>query len=601
MNVRMQKTALIALLFLCTFFLPQPSIHAAQHGKFQNRLPSALAERISAALQYGTAEEQIGTFGGWTFWMGWDGTFSETYVPSAETYCWLVFFAPEGVFVALQKAESVYSAVDMNAGFDYFYGVLQSPDGDVITRQYLNSLLGVSLSVNIFDTSMAGVGPLSQVSMAFTSGQTLFRQGNVDTLERGVQYSAGLLASFNLVPFSLPFGVKLDSTSEMTTGFYPIILWDIPASDGDNPVDLIVDELQDLSAQTGSDFPDYYETEIADMMIPFMQGLPSDASFDDFLAGRSSTIDDLIRDTETWLSTNDTENLPAALYPRISPAKQFENMKPVKAITDACFELGYEHGYRSKDRDDTIYADCINTIQCTPRQPCTVSVTGDEIAGLVEGSQPADFEGIWIGFDTVADAFIMAEEEITWATIENNTAEYTFTTNTDAPFFMGVQVWPDPVTDDKTIELCRRKIVFDEGFEITDGIGKKGDNSTCPAEKVLTADSSEKTLTLLRSFRDQRLSTTPQGRNLIRLYYRHGRDIWQVLEKNLALKDRCRTLIAESAPFIASLLHDKDTGLPAELSGEIIKFLSCFEAAAPGQLSGLLQEIRRYLQVKSEG
>ena len=62
--------------------------------------------KITARLAYGTPANRIGTFDGWTFWLGWDGSFSETYDPFSETYAWVVYFAPEGVFVALQWAEN---------------------------------------------------------------------------------------------------------------------------------------------------------------------------------------------------------------------------------------------------------------------------------------------------------------------------------------------------------------------------------------------------------------------------------------------------------------------------------------------------------------
>ena len=60
---------------------------------------------VNAAPQYGVESQEIGTFetptGNWITWIGWDATFSETYTPENETYNWMVFFAPEGIYVAL--------------------------------------------------------------------------------------------------------------------------------------------------------------------------------------------------------------------------------------------------------------------------------------------------------------------------------------------------------------------------------------------------------------------------------------------------------------------------------------------------------------------
>ena len=73
-----------------------------------------------AELQYGQAYPDIGTFsniwGNWTFWIGWDANFSETYDPEGESYAWVVYFAPEAVYLALQSSKSVYSGVNVNAG-----------------------------------------------------------------------------------------------------------------------------------------------------------------------------------------------------------------------------------------------------------------------------------------------------------------------------------------------------------------------------------------------------------------------------------------------------------------------------------------------------
>ncbi|RLB40178.1 MAG: hypothetical protein DRH12_10435 [Deltaproteobacteria bacterium] len=81
-----------------------------------------MAAPSNADPVYGQASSEIGTFhtpwGNWSFWIGWDATFSEDYTPTNETYCWVVYFAPEAIYLALQSSKGVYSAVNVNAGLE---------------------------------------------------------------------------------------------------------------------------------------------------------------------------------------------------------------------------------------------------------------------------------------------------------------------------------------------------------------------------------------------------------------------------------------------------------------------------------------------------
>jgi len=554
----------------------------APAGRLNNLFHSAIA--------YGTAENSIGTFGGWTIWLGWDGSFSENYDPFSETYAWVVYFAPEGIFVALQWADSNYSNVDMYAAYDYFYGVLQSPFGAVLPRSFVDSLNGITLSIDAFDTSMAPVGALSHVSFAVSSAQTVFRTGSLKTLQRGIQYGAGLNASFALLPFSLPFGVSLDHSSGVEAGFYPVVLWDLDGNAGVNPVDQIVGELETRATAGDDSFPGLYEKEIAGLMIPFMQSLPSSEMLQEFMQspGKNSHIDRMLDQIGLWLRTGDTGKLPGGVDMPMAPSQQYETMRPVRAITDACFELAYEHAYKSTSRDDTVYADCIVTVQCTPGDNCTVEVTSEEIAGLVPGSQPEDFEGVWVGFDLTPEEFLVYETEdgMGWTTIEDGTASTTFVNNTDTPFLMGVQVWPDPATDDKTLELCRRKVVFDEAFAVPEvdygeiAVDEGYDDTACPVARTLGPDY-RKTLDMLRSFRDRVLGATPEGKELIDAYYRLGSAVWQVLERNPVLRKRCRTLLFQAVPIAAAYLEGDVPAIPQELPEAIARFIDDLAAAAP--------------------
>ncbi len=549
-NKKIALPGMFCMLVACYFLVCTPQGHTAQNAAAQKRFENILAQSLS----FGTPVNEIETFDGWTMWMGWDGSFSETYDPMSETYAWVVYFSPQGLFVALQKAKSNYSSVDMYAGFDYFYGTLKSPHGRVVRKSYLNSLMGVTLSIDAFDTSMLPVGPLSQVSIAVSSSQTLFRIGSLRTLQRGVQYGAGISTSFALLPFSLPFGVSLDFESEVTSGFYPIVLWDMEPDPSRNPVDQVMDQLQTMADGTDESFPGFYEKEIADMMIPFMQTLPASSEMREFMDSTSGTseIDSMINEVEQWLRSGDTGKLPGAIDPPMAPSRQYETMRPVKAITDACFELGYEHGYRSTDRDDTVYADCIVTVNCEPGDNCTLTVTDDEIAALVPGSQPEDFDWADIGFDIPPENFLMGEDDVYWTYIDEGVATYTFAGNLDSPFILGVQVWPGSATNDKTIELCRRKVEFNETFTVPDvDYGAiEYDNSTggCPTASILGNDATG--IATLRSLRDQALITTSYGQILTAWYYQNSSTITSLLDEHPVLRTAAKRALQKLIPAI---------------------------------------------------
>jgi hypothetical protein len=123
--------------------------------------------RSSLSMTYGSPVNQIGTFNGLCVWLGWVGSFSETYIPESENYAWVVYFAPEGVYVALQNSCSRYSAVDVFAGIGSFFGAISAPDGtdrNFISKDYLESLLGVMVTLNI-SAGVPVAGPLSQLGV----------------------------------------------------------------------------------------------------------------------------------------------------------------------------------------------------------------------------------------------------------------------------------------------------------------------------------------------------------------------------------------------------------------------------------------------------
>ena len=75
----------------------------------------------------GVQSSAVGTIGGWSVWVGWNASFSDSYLPESETYNWFVFFAPEGIYAGLTSAASTVSSVDVFAAIGGFIGMYASP------------------------------------------------------------------------------------------------------------------------------------------------------------------------------------------------------------------------------------------------------------------------------------------------------------------------------------------------------------------------------------------------------------------------------------------------------------------------------------------
>jgi len=208
-----RKTFSIILLFIFLF----PFAASAQN---QN-------SPVHRKLEWGKAYNDIGTFNDFSFWIGFDASFSETYIPESETYAWVIHFAPEGIYLSLQKGKALYSGVDVNAGFNFFYGLVKSPYGDRITKEYFNNMSGITFSLSSFSKSATSVGPLSNLSIGISSSTTVFKNSATDNFIRAIQYGTGFSISYALISIPLPFSVSLGIESSVEAAFYPIAAWDI--------------------------------------------------------------------------------------------------------------------------------------------------------------------------------------------------------------------------------------------------------------------------------------------------------------------------------------------------------------------------------------
>jgi hypothetical protein len=416
---------------------------------------------VGRQLIWGKAYNDMGTFNGWSFWVGFEASFSESYTPESESYAWVIHFAPEGIYLSLQKGKAVYSGVDVNAGFAFFYGMVQSPSKERISKDFFDSMSGVTFSLSSFSTNAAGVGPLSNLSMGISSSNTFFRKGKSNSFLRAVQYGTGFSVAYALITNPFPFSVSLGTESGMEAGFYPISTWDIGGEQ--DPLQAVMRGLNSLGKNKGGSFIDVNLTYMASQILMFLKNFPLAGKVSEFIASPAgnSQIDGLIKEVEQWKQSGDTKNLPQKLRPNIPPKDIYPLMKSLQSATNAGFEAGYKRGYDAKNRTDTIYADCLREIKALTGQKITVEVTAGEIAGLVPGISPDKLEGMQVIFDNPPDSYLSSRKTETKVRMKNGKAVFEFYTGTPTPVLMGIRVARSSKTKNKSLELCRRLIVFE--------------------------------------------------------------------------------------------------------------------------------------------
>jgi hypothetical protein len=417
---------------------------------------------LTRDLIWGKAYDDIGTFDGWSFWIGFDASFSESYTPESESYAWVIHFAPEGIYLSLQKGKAVYSGVDVNAGFKFFYGMVQSPDNDRITRDFFSNMSGVTFSVSSFSANPAGMGPLSNLSMGLSSSSTFFRKAKTDTFLRAIQFGASLSVAYALVTNPFPFSVSLGIESSVEAGFYPISDWNF-WDEGDDPLQCMMRGFESISTDKTSKFIPINLAYMAKQILRFLKNFPMTAKVKEFISSpnKNSEIDKLITEVQQWKQSGDTENLPEILRPNIPPKEIYILMKPLQSATNAGFEVGYKRGYDSKNRTDTVYADCLRQINGETGKKITIVVTAEEIMELVPGVNAAQLEGLQVIFDNPPDSYLSSKTTETNVTMKGGKAVFEFYTSSTTPILMGIRVYRSAKTKNKSLELCRRLVVFE--------------------------------------------------------------------------------------------------------------------------------------------
>ena len=433
--------------------------------------------------KYGTRSPAIGTFDGWTAWVGWEAGFSETYEPLKEKYAWVVYFAPEAIYVTLQGSMAVYSGVDVNLGYKYFYGFLKSPAADkTLSTNYLASLWSVSISresIGLFE----GAGPMSHLSMGLEVEAGFFRVQNTKTILPGLQLGAGFSIAYSLLPINLPICVELDrewipnadrGKDPSVNGFYPIAIWRRSVVAGQNPAQQIQAGLEDLANSTtfpGTTFV------MAGLLAPMMQKLAADPDLQAFFAdpqGGSSSYSRSMGLVETWLVSQDPNQVPASVVPS-DEKKVAEVIKPVLVGSQLAFQTGYRVGAQSNPNNKMIYVDGVITNYCYVGEPCRIEVKASELSDVISNTVPANFQRAWIGF-SLPQEYSLSYDTIgdwQWVQMTNGVAHLTINESFSTPQLVRV-LYSD--TDSgywnggHNVELKSRLLIF---LDPTDTNGNK--------------------------------------------------------------------------------------------------------------------------------
>jgi len=202
---------------------------------------------------------------------------------------------------------------------------------------------------------------------------------------------------------------------------------------------------------------------MAMQILHFLENFPMNPKVESFINNKNhqSDIDKLINEVAQWDQSGDTNNLPENLRPNILPEEIYALMKPLQSATNSAFEVGYKRGYDSKNRKDTIYADCMIEIKAKAGEKITVEVTADEIISLFPEINPNKLEGLDVIFDNPPENYLASKGTETTVKMSNGKALFEFYTTTPTPILMGIRVQKSAKTKNKSLELCRRMIIFE--------------------------------------------------------------------------------------------------------------------------------------------
>jgi hypothetical protein len=474
----------------------------------------------------GPQVNSIGTFNGTTFWIGYNFSFSENYNPESETYNWMFYLAPEGVYVGLTSVRSVYSGVDVNAAGSVFYGSWAIPDsklslpseGDglpMVTWNEMTSISGLTITLDPLSASIPSMGPLINFGLGISMGPTFFRIGDSKSLEKAIQLNTILSVSFALIPMPsfLP-GVTIDKTgpddTNLTgkdTGFYPVVLWGSPATLSDvNALGIIGTITHKLEEEIAHISDGTISGEMSRSLLDFFIRLKNGSSVNGNLLTRfmdkyavagafsgTTEVDTMISQAETWLSKGNQVQAVAELN-ILMESMPFdldeldEDIGLIRPAVELGFQIAYKNGYdwavaNNTREDDILYSEKVITDYCATGTKTSVSVTSREIhetLGLVYSEDPDIFEGEIVVFNNSVETIFSSKDNMDTSVdvvISNHQAEHEFIQNSPMVFLSNGEIYLDDTQEKfqgiqyKKVHLPRHKIIFLE----PDGVAVQGE------------------------------------------------------------------------------------------------------------------------------
>ncbi|MEW6260159.1 MAG: DUF1566 domain-containing protein [Thermodesulfobacteriota bacterium] len=129
--------------------------------------------------------------------------------------------------------------------------------------------------------------------------------------------------------------------------------------------------------------------------------------------------------------------------------------------------------------------------------------------------------------------------------------------------------------------------------------GGQGGGGICQAQQVLESaadDKAEKKLAVLREFRDKVLAGTPDGQEMIRLYYLHDAEIRTILAADADLTENCLKVMGRAWPVVYSALKAKtEIRIPGSLLNDVLGLLDRVAASGSALLRNDLDRVKAFL------
>jgi hypothetical protein len=114
---------------------------------------------------------------------------------------------------------------------------------------------------------------------------------------------------------------------------------------------------------------------------------------------------------------------------------------------------------------------------------------------------------------------------------------------------------------------------------------------TCPV--VVTLKDDPEAINLVRTFRNEQLQNTVEGKNYINAYYEHAPELSRMLVSNEALRAKTKKMLLRLLPEIPLLLNGREITIPDSLSGEVASLLDEIGTKASPKLKTALKKIRK--------